>query len=158
MPHSPERNPVIDDLDRRIICQLARNARMNFRDLGKAIHLSPNATAERVRRLQSSGIIRDFRTEVDRHQLGFLVEAFVDVKLQPSTTAKSFESVIAQLPGIMSATVLTGDVDFRLRVSCKDHHDLSILIETLRERAGVQETNSSVIVREIEMPDRPQLF
>jgi Lrp/AsnC family transcriptional regulator, leucine-responsive regulatory protein len=147
----------MDEIDRRILCYLMRNARMSFRDLGSAVHLSPNATAERVRRLQGAGTIRGFRTEVHKGQLGFSVEAFIDVKLQPGTTAKNFEKVIAHLTGIVSATVLTGDVDFRLRVSCKDNSDLAILIEALRDRAGVQETNSSVIVREIEMPERLHL-
>jgi Lrp/AsnC family leucine-responsive transcriptional regulator len=46
--------------------------------------------------------------------------------------------------------ILTGSFDVRLRVACRDQADLVRLIETLRSRAGLQETNSTVIWREIE--------
>ena len=146
---------VLDEIDRKILTHLVRDARVSFRDLGSHVHLSPNATAERVRRLKSAGVIRSFRAEVDRTLLGFPAEAYVDVKLSPGTTADSFQKVITRLTGVVSAAVLTGGVDFRLRVVCKGHADLVRLVEALRERAGVQETNTSMILREIEMPQPP---
>lgn len=138
----------MDEFDRRIIGELGADGRMSFRDLGKRIHLSPNATAERVRRLQEAGVIRGFRVEIDPARLGFTVEAYIDVKMRRQTTAQSFEASMRKIPGIVSAAIVTGDFDFRVRVACKDQSDLVRVIETLRIQAGVQETSSALICRE----------
>lgn len=138
----------MDEFDRKIIGELGADGRMSFRDLGKRIHLSPNATAERVRRLQEAGVIRGFRVEIDPARLGFTVEAYIDVKMRRQTTAQSFEASIRKIPGIVSAAIVTGDFDFRVRVACKDQSDLVRVIETLRIQAGVQETSSALICRE----------
>ena len=144
-----EKNPEIDEIDRTIIGILTAHGRLSFRDLGAQVHLSPNATAERVRRLQSANIIRGFHAEVDHTKLGLSLQAYIDVRLRPGTTAQSFEAVAMKLPGVMSAAILTGALDFRLRVACKGQPDLVQLIEALRSRAGVQETNTTVILREL---------
>jgi Lrp/AsnC family leucine-responsive transcriptional regulator len=142
------KNHGIDEIDHKIIRALAFQGRLSFRDLSSQVHLSPNATAERVRRLQAAKIIRGFHAEIDKAKLGLSLQAYIDVRLRPGTSAQSFESVAMKLPGVVSAAILTGALDFRLRVACKDQSDLVHLIETLRARAGVQETNSTVILRE----------
>ena len=145
---------MIDEIDRKIIRSLAANGRISFRDLGDRIHLSPNATAERVRRLQSSGVIRGFRAIVNWSQLGYGVEAYIDVRLRPETSAQNFEAAVAKIPGIVSACIVTGDFDSRVRVACRDHSDLMRVIDTLRSRAGVHGTNSAVICHEIDVSER----
>lgn len=143
------KNVEIDEIDRRIIGILTSNARLSFRELGVLVHLSPNATAERVRRLQSANIIKGFHAEINHTKLGLSLQAYIDVRLRPGTTAQSFEAVAMKLPGITSAAILTRALDFRLRVACKDQSDLVQLIETPRSRAGVQETNTTLILREL---------
>lgn len=144
-----EINPEIDEIDRKIIRALQAEGRLSFRDLSARIHLSPNATAERVRHLQVMGIIRGFYAEIDQSKLGLFLQAYIDVQLQPGTSAQHFESAAMKLPNVVSIAVLTGAFDCRLRVACKDQADLMQLVETLRSRAGVRETNSTVILREI---------
>jgi Lrp/AsnC family transcriptional regulator, leucine-responsive regulatory protein len=153
-----EKNVEIDEIDRRILGILILQGRLSFRDLGAQVHLSPNATAERVRRLQSANIIRGFHAEIDQAKLGLSLQAYIDVRLRPGTSAQNFEALAMKLPGVISAAILTGALDFRLRVSCKDPSDLVELIESLRSRAGVQETSTTVILKElvgnIRLPDR----
>src|SRR6267378_5287005 len=144
-----EKNLEIDGIDRRILGILTSQGRLSFRDLGAKVHLSPNATAERVRRLQSANIIRGFHADLDYTKLGLSLQAYIDVRLRPGTSAQNFEAVAMKLPGVISAAILTGALDFRLRVACKGQSDLVQLIETLRSRAGVQETNTTVILREL---------
>ena len=143
-------NVAIDDIDRKILRALSEDGRLSFRDLSQRVYLSPNATAERVRQLQSRGIIRRFYASVNPSLLGLNLEAYIDVKLQAGTSAQAFEAAVAKMPGVVSLAIMTGSFDVRLRVACKDQADLVRLIEALRTRAGAQETNSTVICREIE--------
>lgn len=143
------KSPEIDEIDRKIIAALVREGRLSFRDLSVQVHLSPNATAERVRRLRSANVIREFHAEIDHLRLGFALQAYIDVRLRPGTSAKDFEAVAMNLPGVVNAAILTGALDFRLRVACRNESELVQLIETLRSRAGAQETSSTVILREV---------
>lgn len=145
---------MIDEIDRKIIRSLLSDGRISFRDLGERVNLSPNATAERVRRMQSSGVIRGFGAVVNWSHLGYLVEAYIDVRLQPGTTSQNFEAAVAKIPGIVSVAVVTGESDFRVRVACRDHSDLLRVVDTLRAKAGVQGTSSAVICREISWSNR----
>jgi Lrp/AsnC family leucine-responsive transcriptional regulator len=145
-----EQNAAIDEIDRKIFRALCADGRVSFRDLGQRIYLSPNATAERVRRLRSSGVIRGFRASLDPASLGLSLEAYIDVKLQRGTSAQDFEAAVLKLPGVVSMAILTGAFDVRLRVACKHQAELVHLIETLRTRIGAHETSSSVICREAE--------
>jgi Lrp/AsnC family leucine-responsive transcriptional regulator len=99
--------------------------------------------------LQSANIIRGFHAQIDPARLGFSLEAYIDVRLRPGTSAQNFEAVAMKLPGVISATILTGALDFRLRVACRGQSELVQLIETLRSPAGVQETNTAVILRQL---------
>jgi Lrp/AsnC family leucine-responsive transcriptional regulator len=144
-------NVELDASDRAILGALNRNARTSYRDLAAQAHLSPNATAERMRRLQVLGVIKGFSIEIEPSSLGLNLQAFIDVKLQKGTTMDAFERTLARFAGMEEAVSLTRAIDVRLRVVCKDPHQLGELIEQLRAQAVVQETSATVIVRRLNL-------
>jgi Lrp/AsnC family leucine-responsive transcriptional regulator len=149
----------MDEIDRRILSVLQADGRVSFRDLGKRVHLSPNATAERVRHLQATKVIRGIHADIDFAQLGLSLQAYVDVRLRPGTGARATEAAVLKIPGVIGATILTGAFDCRVRVACRDQRDLMRLIEALRASPVVLETNSAVILHEIEVArGNPTLF
>ena len=139
----------MDKIDREIIRMLQVDGRCSFTDLGAAVHLSANAAADRVRRLIESGTIVGIHAVVDPAALGLTIEAQIDVKLRPTTTAEAFERAIRDVPQVSTATLVTGSFDYALRVACSDRADLAAVTETIRERAGAQETYSRIILREL---------
>jgi Lrp/AsnC family transcriptional regulator, leucine-responsive regulatory protein len=140
---------VLDELDREILGILLRDGRISYRDLGERVKLSANAAAERLRRLVRLGVITGFYAAVDHARLGRALLALIDVRLPPSMSRAAFESSVRSVPGVLSATLMTGDSDYQLRVACADTDDLDEVIGTLREKAGVQETYSRLVLREI---------
>ncbi|MBD8879549.1 Lrp/AsnC family transcriptional regulator [Rhodanobacter sp. 7MK24] len=148
------RNHAIDGIDRKILSVLLTHGRTSFRELGVQVNLSPNATAERVARLQQRGIITGFQANVSMEAMGFGLHAFVDVKLQPGASMEAFEQVLQSIDVVHDAVSLTGSFDARLRVACRDTAHLGELIESLRSVAGVQETSSTVICRPLDVTSR----
>jgi Lrp/AsnC family leucine-responsive transcriptional regulator len=138
---------VLDKIDREIIELLRGDARLSYRELGEQVCLSANTVAERVRRLVSERVLQGFGARVDFAALGLAVQAFIDVKMLPTTSAEHFEAVIQDIPGVIEANVVTGTYDYLLRVACRDHADLMRLVEALRREAGVQDTHSRVVLR-----------
>jgi Lrp/AsnC family leucine-responsive transcriptional regulator len=88
---------------------------------------------------------------VDPAALGLTIEAQIDVKLRPTTSAQAFEEAIRQLPQVLSATLMTGSFDYALRGACVDRKELVDVTETIRNKAGALETYSRVILREVRL-------
>jgi Lrp/AsnC family leucine-responsive transcriptional regulator len=150
-PPKLTRSHALDDRDRIILSILLKEGRASFKEMAARIALSPNAAAERVNRLLEDGIIRGFSATVDPGALGFGLQAFIDIKLQPGVSMETFEKALRKVSGVREATVLTGSFDARVRVDCVDPAHLAHLIEELRTRAGVQETSSTVICRSLSL-------
>jgi Lrp/AsnC family transcriptional regulator, leucine-responsive regulatory protein len=139
----------MDKIDLRILSLLQGDGRISFSALGEAVHLSANAAAERVRRMQANGTIRGITANVNPAKLGRPLEAQIDVKLRQGVSAAAFEKALQGIAQIQSATLLTGSFDYAVRVACRDQDDLVSVTEYLRNKAGALETYSRVILREI---------
>jgi DNA-binding Lrp family transcriptional regulator len=140
----------MDRIDHMILSHLARDGRASFRTLAEAVHLSPNAVAERFRRLCAAGTIRHIRAALDPAAFGRTIEAVIEVKLQSETAATDFERALGQLPQVTSATLLTGDFDYAVCVACVDRDELVLVAEAVR-KLGVRETLTRLILREVDL-------
>jgi Lrp/AsnC family leucine-responsive transcriptional regulator len=141
---------MFDAIDRTIVRTLYANGRVSLRDLARKVHLSPNATAARVRRLVEGRVIKGFHADVDLAQVGLPLQAYIDVKLVAAMNAKKFEASLSMLARVISVEILTGTFDLRLKVACKDQEDLIHVIENIRSMTGVQETHTNMICRSAE--------
>src|SRR3954447_4162847 len=72
----------IDDTDRKILKLLTEDSRLSMREVAKRVHLSAPSVTERVRRLESQGIIKNYSIEIDYKKLGYDIECFVEVTLR----------------------------------------------------------------------------
>jgi len=141
----------MDRIDHTILNRLAHDGRASFRELADAVHLSPNAVAERYRRLVAQGTISHIRATLNPAAFGRTIEAVIEVKLKPETSAAAFEASLRDLPQVVSAILVTGSFDYAVRVACIDRDDLVGVTETLRQRAGVRETYTRLLLREVQL-------
>jgi Lrp/AsnC family leucine-responsive transcriptional regulator len=70
-------NATVDDVDWRLLAELQADARLSFNELSRRVHLSPPAVAERVRRLEDSGVLAGYHAHVDLAAAGWPVLAMV---------------------------------------------------------------------------------
>src|SRR5690349_2338799 len=73
----------VDELDLALLRALAADARQSQRALARAVEMSPPAVADRLARLERSGIIRGYRAEIDWAALGFGVVVYLAVTAGP---------------------------------------------------------------------------
>ena len=69
----------LDAYDRKILALLQENARLGFSEIGRRIHLTSPAAAERVRRLEEAGVIEAFTTRINLRKIGYSFEAFINI-------------------------------------------------------------------------------
>jgi Lrp/AsnC family leucine-responsive transcriptional regulator len=120
----------IDATDRKILHELSSDARLAIAELGRRIGLSPSATADRLRRLESLEIIRGYRADINLHALGFTTTAFVRLTCE-GTRYKPFLKFLPSLSAVQECHHLTGNDAFLLKVVLASITELEDLIEKL---------------------------
>ncbi|TDT16777.1 AsnC family transcriptional regulator [Ilumatobacter fluminis] len=137
---------ALDQIDLRILRELERGARISWRELGEAVHLSPTSAADRVRRLERDGVIEGYTVRVDPDALGRTVQAVVDVKLGPGDV-EEFEARLAQRDEVTFAAYVTGTADYSINVACHGADGLDTFVRWLRSEAGVASTETKLLLR-----------
>ena len=137
---------TLDRTDLRILRELERDARISWRELGEAVHLSPTSAADRVRRLERHGVIEGYTVRVDPDALGRTVQAVVDVKLGPGDV-EEFEARLAQRDEVTFAAYVTGTADYSINVACHGADGLDTFVRWLRAEAGVASTETKLLLR-----------
>ena len=112
----------LDDIDRRILRELQRDARQPNIALADRICLSPSACLRRVQALERAGVIRSYRAVLDPEKLGIGFVAYVTVGLNAHSKAsqEAFERAVARAPEVRECHNITGTVEYLLRIETAD--------------------------------------
>lgn len=140
---------MIDDTDKKILTILQDNGRITNSKLAQKVGLSPPAVLERVRRLESSGVIDKYVAILDRKQTGFDIQTIVMVCVSHHQIA-SLKNVIERLTGmdeVVECHQLTGEIDFLLKVIVKDMDAYTDFVNNkLSGIPGIQNVKTSFIL------------
>jgi Lrp/AsnC family leucine-responsive transcriptional regulator len=140
---------AVDDIDREILRELQHRGRATWQQLGPRVGLSPNATAERVRRLERKGVITGYRAVVDPVALGRNIEALVFVKMVPNCERDPFETYVRDDDRVDDAVHLTGSHDYVLTVHAHHAGELDDLLMMMKRELFVADTETRIILRRI---------
>ncbi len=139
----------LDDIDRKILHILQKNGRITNAQLSKEIGLSPAPTLERVKKLESSGVIQSYHAKLNRAQIGLGVSTFILVSLKGHNkeNIQKFTESISEIDEIIECHHITGSGDFILRVVTKDIASYQkLMIEKVTEIIVVDNLQSIVIL------------
>jgi Lrp/AsnC family transcriptional regulator, leucine-responsive regulatory protein len=139
---------VLDAVDRELVRALVDDGRMSYQQLAARVHLSATSTAERVRRLQVSGVLSGYHAVLDLAVLGRTLHAITDVKIKETCTREDFEAALAAVPQVLSAVHTTGEYDYQLRVASTGTADLQTVVDAVR-RMGAREVHSRIVLGEV---------
>lgn len=144
---------ALDRLDRRILDQLQRNARISNLELAEAVGLSPTPCARRVKRLEESGLIRGHATLLDQQKLGLSLTAFISISMDRHTPDRfeTFEEAVRDYAEVIECAVVTGqNSDYLLQVVVPDMtYYERFLLGRLTRIPGVSGVQSSFVLRRV---------
>ena len=142
----------LDRPDRRILALLQRDGRISNVRLAEAVHLSPTATLERVRRLTEQGYILGYRARLDPHKLGAGMLVFVEIILDRTTEniLEQFRAAVRDQPEIMECHLVAGGFDYLLKLRVADMEDYRrVAGRVLWRLPGVRETRTYAVMEEV---------
>jgi DNA-binding Lrp family transcriptional regulator len=141
----------LDDIDRHIVRELARDARIANNALADRVGIAPSTCLGRVRSLRERGVIRGYHADVDPVALGRPLQAMIAVRLQSHARSRirGFVAEVAGLPEVLNVFFLAGKDDFLLHVAAASTSSLRDFVETLSSNGDVSYTETSLIFEHI---------
>ncbi|HEX3615063.1 MAG TPA: Lrp/AsnC family transcriptional regulator [Solirubrobacteraceae bacterium] len=139
----------MDAIDRVLVRELLRDARVTYQELGRTARLSANTVADRVRRLRGSGVISGYHAQLNLPLLGRGLRLMSDVRLREAVDRAEFERGLADVEQVIGAVRLTGDYDYLLQVACADPDEFEQVLDRLKRDYGVREVRSRLVLHEV---------
>jgi DNA-binding Lrp family transcriptional regulator len=114
-----------DRIDRQILTLLQKDGRLTNAALADQVHLSPSACLRRVQRLEREGVIAGYVAVLDPAAVGRATSVFVEVSLnsQREDALEAFERAVRECPDIFECHLMSGGLDYLLRVAVENTQD-----------------------------------
>ena len=139
-----------DKIDMAILRVLLLDSRKTLQEIGNEVGLSPTSCWTRIKKLEASGVIKRYTVDVDPAKLGYHDSVIVQVTLESHTdeTLYDFGRVLATIPEIQEAYLVSGDYDYYIRIAVRDTRDYERLLrEKLYKIPGIRHSKSHFVLR-----------
>ena len=141
-----------DNVDRSILRELQSDGRLTTQELSARIGLSPSPCARRIKQLETEAYITGYSALIDEAKMGFGFSVFISVRLdrQVDDRLVSFEREVARCPEVVDCWLMTGGLDYLLRVAVADMNEFEhFLTGRLTKIPGVASIESSIPIRRV---------
>jgi len=137
----PSENGLLDATNLRLIAELQKDARLTLAELGRRVDLSPPAVADRLRRLESEGVITGYSVQVDPRALGYSLG--VQIRIRPAPRQLTAVADLARdTPEVIECHRVTGDDCYVMTAYVRDVEHLETIIDQL---AAYGQTTTAVM-------------
>ena len=113
---------VPDKKDLAILRLLQENARITVKEIASKVHLSTTPVHERIKRMEESGVIKQYATLVDHSKVrkGLMVICYVSLKQHSKNAGDTFINTVRELHEVIECYNISGEFDFMLKVVSED--------------------------------------
>ena len=148
----------MDAIDQKILKVLQADSRASLQEIGRKVGLSASPCWERIRRMEANGVIEGYTVRLNPQALGLNDTVLVQLTLDSHTdnTLEKFGEVLATIPEVVEAYLVSGEYDYLLRIAVKDTRDYERLLrEKLYKIKGIRHSKSSFVLRTLKKADLP---
>ena len=129
---------------------LRDDSRKTLQEIGAIVGLSSTSCWTRIKKLELQGVIKRYTVDLDAAKLGYGDFVIVQLTLESHTdeTLYEFGRVLATIPEIQEAYLVSGDYDYYIRIAVRDTRDYERLLrEKLYKIPGIRHSKSSFVLR-----------
>ena len=148
----------LDKFDMTILDVLQRDARASLNEISAAVGLSPTPCWNRIKRMETAGVIRGYSARIDQAAIGFADTVIVQLTLNSHTDSmiEDFGKALEDIPEVLEAFLVSGDYDYFVRIAVRDTRDYERLLrERLYKIPGIRHSKSSFVLRTLKQSLAP---
>lgn len=149
---------MIDATDRTILAILQKDARTSNAEIARQLDMAPSATFERIRKLESRGIIQGYESRLAPKALGLGLLCFIFVRSEETAGAVETGKRLTEIPEVQEVHHVAGEDCYLVKVRCADTEDLA---RVLRERFGnvpmLRSTRTTIVLNTLKESAQLQL-
>jgi Lrp/AsnC family transcriptional regulator, leucine-responsive regulatory protein len=139
---------TLDSIDQKMLALLKDNARLPLVAIAKVVGLSRSATQERLSRLEKTAVIEKYTVRINSGpETGFLIGAWLSVKLLPGFSCDDVMPYLIPMPEIVLCQSVTGEVDLLIHVQVASPELLGSVRETILALKGVESISTQTVLR-----------
>ncbi|WP_159589472.1 Lrp/AsnC ligand binding domain-containing protein [Chelativorans xinjiangense] len=142
----------LDSTDLRILEEIQKDGRISVVELSRRVHLTKTPCAERLRRLENSGVISGYFAKLNPAVVNAAHIVMVQVQLKGTTAdeLEAFNAAVARVPEIQSCHMVAGGYDYLLKVRTRDIDAYrKVLGAAISELPGVLQTHTYVVMETV---------
>ncbi len=133
-----------DDLDRRIVAELQRNARDATTNIAARLGVARTTVQERITRMEKSGLIAGYSVVLARNPAGQMIQALMLLEVKQQNTRQILQR-LSSFTEIKSCLSINGEFDLFLTVEAARIDALDVIIDQVGEIPGVLRTKTHVV-------------
>ena len=141
----------VDEMDRKILIELQRDASRSLDDLARAVGSSKTPVWNRIRKMREAGIIGQQTVILDAEALGFEATFFVLIRTSEHEAdwQNRFLAALRARPEVQEAHRLAGDIDYILKVRVKNARAYDAFYQALIAEVRVYNVTALLSMEEI---------
>jgi len=137
---------TIDELDIKILRLLKENAKIPASEISNQINLSVSAVGERLKKLEKSGVVKQYTTILNPNLLKKDLTALMFISLERPQVSEAFLKYVKQEEEIMDCYYLAGDYDYMVKIATENTTSLERLLNRIKSISGIIKTNTIVVL------------
>jgi Lrp/AsnC family leucine-responsive transcriptional regulator len=139
---------MIDEIDRKILIALTKNARISLTELGEIVFLSVPAIRGRLQKLENSGYLKSYSAILNFEKFGKEFVCFCMVQLNNHSIMNddAFARFVEQCPDILECHRIAGQYEYILKIVTESTKTMEELIKKMRGEAGVGNTSTFTVL------------
>ena len=142
----------IDEKDIEIISCLKKNSRLSASAISQKIGMSVSTVTDRIKRLETSGVIKQYTLMLDTSSVGLDVSAFVEVNMGDKnyiTARTGIRKFVEGHPEVVECHTVTGSSAFILKINTHSMTDLERILGEIQTVDGEVQTKTSIVLQTI---------
>lgn len=140
---------TLDDIDLKILSILMKDAKTPYTDIAKQLFVSSGTVHVRMKKMEEMGIIKSFNLQLNYHELGYDITAFLGIYLNKSSQYDSVAKKLEEIPEIVDLHYTTGNYSMFLKLICKDtNHLREILMDKIQKIEDITRTETFISLKE----------
>lgn len=139
---------TVDGTDARLLLALIRDPRATVMSLAQQVGLSRNTVQSRLARFEDREVLASFERRIEPAALGYPLTAFIMVTVVQQRLDE-VATALAAIPEVLEVFGLSGAADLLVRVAAHDADDLYRIAGTILAIAGVERTETALVMRQL---------